>query len=102
MELFSEINNAFGQSATAMTAVSDALNKFAPTHNSAENTSYPGDDCCDLYYDKNLGGSTMTKCLDPNADSLKFFSLATPSFNDRLSSWWCGKNVVVRFCKDNT
>ena len=30
-----------------------------------------------------------------------FCSLATSSFNDRLSSWWCGKNTMVRFCKDN-
>ena len=62
------------------------------------NFTSPADDCCSLYSDANFGGSIYTFCLN----GLDFRIFAAGSFNDKTSSWACGKGVAYDFCKNKS
>jgi len=62
------------------------------------NVSYPGDNCCRFYWDRNFGGRAIHGCIEDGEDY--YFSLCAPwdkDWNDEASSVVCGKNVRYRF-----
>ena len=64
------------------------------------NFTAPRDECCNLYADANYGGGApVTFCLPEGGDNL-FSSL--DSFNDKTSSWACGKRVAYDFCNNDS
>lgn len=56
---------------------------------------YPGDDCCTLYEHPNFEGARKRFCHDGKE---KTFNMSSYGFNDKLSSWYCGKNTWYNFC----
>ena len=68
--------------------------------------NYPGDSCCDLYADKNFNGQRVHACLGdalsptptpaPAGMTIKY--LPDFDFHDKMSSYWCGKNVYWFMC----
>ena len=64
--------------------------------------TYPGDLCCRVYADPNYSGDTEDVCYDYHtygADGEHFVKLGS-SLANRVSSWWCGKNIAYDFCND--
>ena len=58
---------------------------------------YPGDDCCTLYERHNFEGARKRFCHDGSEMN---FDMHAHDFNDKLSSWYCGKNTWYNFCND--
>ena len=65
------------------------------------NVSYPGDYCCTLWDNSNYGGASVHECIDASYSGTKHIDLAGLGFNDKTSSWWCGKSVDYTLCKDS-
>jgi len=63
-----------------------------------ENVYYPGDECCFLYEHPNYGGSKLHTCVDRNSIPWTYFYMPDYNFHDKMSSWWCGKNVAWFMC----
>ena len=74
----------------------------------AGDMSYPGDLCCTLYRDNDFEGSQLKLCLDTDTYGfngqqqwiLRDFNVnsSDDTWENRLSSYWCGKNVEYDFC----
>ena len=72
-------------------------------------TSYPGDDCCYLFDYHNFDqsgtysfrdrGGRVKVCADPAYDKTHI-NFDTLGFDNRMSSYICGKNVWYDFCND--
>ena len=65
-----------------------------------QNLSYPGDHCCNLYDGGNYGGTVAKFCINKSKTSGDTtWSMDDVNFRDKMSSWWCGKNVSYDFCR---
>jgi hypothetical protein len=58
---------------------------------------YPGDECCTLYQDDDFWVPMGRFCLNGDYNVI---DMVPWGFNDRTSSYWCGKNVWYKFCYD--
>ena len=58
---------------------------------------YPTDYCCTIYEHDGFNGAQKTVCADPNSDEIQVYDLDGDYMEDRMSSWWCGKNTGYRF-----
>ena len=56
---------------------------------------YPGDNCCYLFSDYVYEGTRIKFCHD---DKEETFALDLYGFDNKLSSWYCGKRVWYNFC----
>ena len=65
-----------------------------PMTDSTPNVAYPGDTCCTFYADGFWGGDSKTLC----ATKEQTFKL--DGFNDKTSSFYCGKSVAYDLCND--
>ena len=83
----------------AANAVAERLESDTGVWSALPTLSYPGDKCCRIFDDYNYGGSYKTFCLG-SATSIEFDHLSDYGWNDRMSSWWCGKSVHYQFCND--
>jgi hypothetical protein len=65
------------------------------------NASYrtPGDYECLLYEHPSFDGREVSMTVDPNNCSTTY-DMRWNDFNDKMSSWACGKNVKADFCDD--
>ena len=61
--------------------------------------SIPDDDCCKLFEHTNYDGVEKQFCLGD--ETKKYFNMKEVSFNDKMSSYICGKHVSANFCKNN-
>jgi len=63
--------------------------------------SIPNDDCCKIFEHSNYDGVAKEFCLGD--ETYKYFHMKDEriDFNDRMSSYICGKHVSARFCKHN-
>lgn len=77
----------------------DSIKEFSDAE---ENLSYPGDLCCNLYDDGNYGGTVKKFCLGSKTSGDTTWSMDDYNFHDKMSSWWCGKNVSYDFCRLRT
>ena len=73
----------------------DSIKEFSDAE---ENLSYPGDLCCNLYDDGNYGGTVKKFCLGSKTSGDTTWSMDDYDFHDKMSSWWCGKNVSWNMC----
>ena len=63
---------------------------------------YPGDNCCTFYFDHYYGYPAGTFCNDAE-EELIMFDFCDPSIEDKISSYWCGPNVLLNaLCSDLT
>ena len=63
---------------------------------------YPGDYCCRLYKDTNFTGDTELLCHSGEDSTYnKGMAASSISFNNRTSSFMCGKHTWFNFVKDN-
>ena len=60
------------------------------------NYEYPGDKCCTIYTNGSYSGDSRKYCH--NGGSYTKISLDAYDFNDRVSSWHCGKHISYKFC----
>ena len=56
---------------------------------------YPGDNCCWIYEKSALRGTKVLHCHD---GSKRIINLG--NMNNKISSYYCGKNIWYNFCKD--
>merc|ERR1712062_825333 len=59
----------------------------------------PNDDCCKLFENDNYGGVEKQFCIGDN--KTMFYNMKDVGFNDKMSSYICGKHVSARFCENN-
>ena len=57
----------------------------------------PEDDCCNLWDDENYGGDMRSFCLD--GATSRDVNMHDEDWNNRMTSWACGKNVSYQFCE---
>ena len=84
------------------------LASFVLVNSAAAGNVYPGDKCCTLYRDSNFEGDQLNLCFDEDTYGrhgqqqwiLRDFNLPNSSdqWENRVSSYWCGKNVAYDFC----
>jgi len=60
----------------------------------------PADDCCRLYQDHNYTGTNYTFCLDGKSEAIFNVAWDSPYWNDKMTSWICGKSVEYWFCDE--
>ena len=58
---------------------------------------YPGHDCCILYDDTNLRSTKKKFCHTGKAT---VFEMKDDFIDNKVSSYYCGKNVWYNFCKN--
>ena len=56
---------------------------------------YPGDNCCFLYDDQDFHDAKLKLCHDGEKT---YHDLDDYGFDDRMDSYYCGKNVWFNFC----
>ena len=59
--------------------------------------SIPDDNCCTVWQDDNYSSNHIDFCTT----SSNWWSLSDLGFNDRVSSFACGKNTMIRMCDDS-
>lgn len=70
------------------------------TGSESANIDYPGDRCCQVYEDSGFGGGWLLSCLSDGFTE-GYVDVVDYGFNDKMSSWWCGKDIAYDFCNDN-
>ena len=72
------------------------------------NLTYPGDNCCDFFFDPDWTGTKMSFCIDPNSDSFddpnyfEHWDMRDYGFDENMSSYACGKSVQYDICDNPT
>ena len=64
---------------------------------------YPGDNCCDLYdaHEWQKSARVVKICRDLSSNEEKqAFDMRNYNFDDKVSSWYCGKYVEYDFCRN--
>ena len=69
----------------------------SPVTDSTPNLAYPGDNCCVFFELKNYGVAHETVC---NYSSYWPLQHHFDAFNDKTSSFWCGKKLAYEFCEN--
>ena len=57
--------------------------------------SYPGDHCCTVYEAANYGMRALRLCYPLQDPYMSHYG-----FDNIISSWYCGKNVMIRLCEN--
>ena len=77
---------------------------------SGQQLLYPGDECCTLYDWRDWTGPRATLCIENQHRTEYDLNQIEPeqpeyegwNMNDRVSSWYCGKNVKYSFCDNGS
>ena len=81
----------------AMMALTDIKESVLPR--SQNNKGYPGDNYCTIYESDNFGGYYLNFSL-MLFEKTRVIDITPYSMNNKTVSYWCGKNVLYRFCYD--
>ena len=57
---------------------------------------YPGDNCCFIYESNDFGEDKLKLCHEGEQ---AVHDLGALEFDDRMDSYYCGKNVWFNFCR---
>ena len=81
-----------GASANAIINLKDIGQNLSP------HIGYPGDNCCYLYEHISYGGDRVKVCHEDEKTDFYLSDLEDGDWNERVSSYYCGKNVWYNMC----
>merc|ERR1719350_194736 len=81
-----------GASANAIINLKDIGQDISP------HVGYPGDKCCYLYERQGYKGERVKVCHEDEKKGFWLADLEDGDWDDRVSSYYCGKNVWFNMC----